>query len=405
MSKDKNYKEIILSAFKMNVRQYAMIIALLAIWLIFSVITKVVYGEFIYLTPRNLSNLFIQSATVAILAIGMTLIIVAGHIDLSVGSVLGFCGAVAAMLMIRLNMPVIPTILITIIVGVIIGLWHGYWVAYKGVPAFIVSLASMLAFRGAIIGITGGQTQGLEMAPKATAAAFRTIGQAYLPKINQNLPFHDTSLYFCLAFIILFWIFDFQKRRNKLKYGFKVLPMELQILKNIIISVFIALISSIMIFYMGIPYSIILVLVLTLLFSFIANNTTFGRHLYAIGGNIEAARLSGINIRLKVLLLFMMMGIMTSIAGIVYTSRLNAATTSAGVNAELDAIASTVIGGTSLMGGEGTIIGAVIGALVMTSLDNGMSLLNLDITFQYIIKGLILLMAVWFDISTRKKTR
>ncbi|MCX7821600.1 MAG: hypothetical protein N2258_08015, partial [Brevinematales bacterium] len=140
MSKTKNYREIILTAFKMNVRQYAMIIALLAIWLIFSIITKVVYGEFIYLTPRNLSNLFIQSATVAILAIGMTLIIVAGHIDLSVGSVLGFCGAVAAMLMIKLNMPVVPAIVITILVGLLIGLWHGYWVAYKGIPAFIVSL-------------------------------------------------------------------------------------------------------------------------------------------------------------------------------------------------------------------------------------------------------------------------
>ncbi len=405
MSKEKSLKEIILQAFKMNVRQYAMIIALLAIWLIFSIITKIVHGEFVYLTPRNLSNLFIQSAIVAILAIGMTLIIVAGHIDLSVGSVLGFCGAVAAMLMIRLNMPVIPAIIITILVGLVIGLWHGFWVAYKGVPAFIVSLASMLAFRGAIIGITGGQTQGLEMVRKATADAFRVIGQGYLPKINENLPFNDTSLYFCLLFILLFWIFDFQKRKNKIKYGFKVLPLNLEILKNILISIVIGIIGSIMILYRGIPYSIILVLFLTLLFSFIANNTTFGRHLYAIGGNIEAARLSGINIKLKVLLLFMIMGVMTSIAGIVYTSRLNAATTSAGVNAELDAIASTVIGGTSLMGGEGTIIGAVIGALVMTSLDNGMSLLNLDITFQYIIKGLILLLAVWFDISTRKKTK
>lgn len=397
---DKRSIKAILNSLKLNTRQYAMIVALIVIWMIFSFLT-----EFVFLTPRNLSNLFVQSTPVAILAIGMTFVIVTGHIDLSVGSVLGFCGAVAAILMIRFNMPVCTSVLLTLFVGLLIGLWHGYWIAYKGVPSFIVSLASMLAFRGAIIGITGGQTLGLEMAPRSSAELFRAIGQGYLFRLNSKLPFHDLSLYFTIGFLLLFWIVDFKRRSERIRYKFDVLPFRFYILKNFIISSGIIAIFFTMILYMGIPYSVLLVLFLAFVFSFIAENTTFGKHLYAIGSNIEAARLAGIKIKQRTILLFALMGVMTAVAGIVYTSRLNAATTSAGINAEFDAIGSAVIGGTSLMGGEGTVIGALIGALVLTSLDNGMSLMNLDITFQYIIKGLILLLAVWFDISTRKKSR
>lgn len=392
--------DIIKQSIQQNVRQYTMILALIGIWLIFTIITP----DGLFLSPRNLSNLFVQSAFVSILAIGMTLVIVTGHIDLSVGSVLGFCGAISAMLMIRLNMGVVPSIAITLVVGLAIGAWHGYWIAYRKVPAFIVTLASMLAFRGAIIGLTGGQTQGLEMAPQKAAVVYRAIGQDYLPRLSQNSQFNDTSLIFAVVCILLYIIFDYKKRQTRIKYGFKVLPAGLQLLKVALITCVISALASIMVRYLGIPYSVLLVLLMTLIFSFLANNTTFGRHLYAIGGNAEAARLSGINIQRRTLILFMIMGLMTALAGVVYTSRLNAATTSAGQNAELDAIASTVIGGTSLMGGEGTILGAVIGSLVMASLDNGMSLMNLDITFQYIIKGLILLLAVWIDISQRKKS-
>jgi len=188
-----------------------------------------------------------------------------------------------------------------------------------------------------------------------------------------------------------------------MKYGFSVLPAHIEALRLVFLSVIIGLFSSIMVVYLGIPWAVVFVLVLTVIFSFIANDTTFGRHLYAIGGNPDAARLSGINVPRNTFVLFMIMGLMTAVASIVYTARLNAATTSAGQNAELDAIASAVIGGTSLMGGEGTIFGAVIGALVMASLDNGMSLMNLDITFQYVIKGLILLLAVWVDMAQRRK--
>jgi D-xylose transport system permease protein len=296
-------------------------------------------------------------------------------------------------------------VVVTLLVGLGIGAWHGFWVAYRKVPAFIVSLASMLAFRGLIIGITGGQTQGLEMAPEAAAERFKLIGQGYLPTLGEAVEgkLHDTSLYFVLAGIVIYVLFALKRRRARQQYGFAVLPGYAEALKLGFVSAIVAAFGGIMVFYLGIPWSVIFVLGLTVLFSFIADDTTFGRHLYAIGGNPDAARLSGINVARHTFGLFMLMGVMTAVAGVVFTSRLNAATTSAGQNAELDAIASAVIGGTSLMGGEGTIFGAIIGALVMTSLDNGMSLMNLDITYQYVIKGLILLLAVWVDMAQRRK--
>jgi D-xylose transport system permease protein len=309
------------------------------------------------------------------------------------------------MLMIKFEWGVTASIAGTLAVGLAIGAWHGFWVAYRKVPSFIVTLASMLAFRGLIIGITGGQTQGLEMAPERTAEIFKLIGQGYLPTIRPATDgqIHDTSLYFSMLMIVLFVVTALRRRAARAKYGFPVPPLFAEVLRLVFGSALIGTFSMIMVIYLGIPLAVIFVLVLTLIFDFIANDTTFGRHLYAIGGNPEAAKLSGISVPRHTFGLFMIMGLMTAIAGIFSTSRLNAATTSAGQNAELDAIASAVIGGTSLMGGEGTIYGAVIGALVMASLDNGMSLMNLDITFQYVIKGLILLLAVWVDMAQRKK--
>lgn len=393
-------KEILLGSIKHNTKQYTMFLALIAIWVTFTFLT-----ENVFLTPRNLSNLFVQTVTTAILAIGMVLIIVTGHIDLSVGSVLGFAGAVCAMLMIKAEWGVIPSVAVTLLVGLAIGAWHGFWVAYRKVPAFIVSLASMLAFRGLIIGITGGQTQGLEMAPEPVAERFKLIGQGYLPTFSpaEEGQLHDTSLYLVLVVIALYVLAALRRRRARQRFGFEVLPAHVEALKLGFVSAVIAAFGAIMVFYLGIPWSIVFVLALMVVFSFVAEDTTFGRHLYAIGGNPDAARLSGIDVPRHTFGLFMLMGLMTAIAGIVYTARLNAATTSAGQNAELDAIAAAVIGGTSLLGGEGTIFGAIVGALVMTSLDNGMSLMNLDITYQYVIKGLILLLAVWVDMAQRKK--
>jgi D-xylose transport system permease protein len=395
--------QVILNSIKQNTKQYTMFLALLAIWAIFAALTE---GDF--LSNRNLSNLSLQTVTVAIAAIPMVLVIVAGHIDLSVGSVLGFLGAVCAMLMIseRTGLGATSAIALTLAVGLAVGAWHGFWIAYQKVPAFIVTLASQLAFRGLIIGLTGGQTQGLEMAPPAAAEHFKLIGQGYVPTLAKAVEagqFHDTSALIILALLLVFWVVSFRTRAARQKYGFTVLPLYAEILKLLLVSALVLALSKVWIMYLGIPWSVILVLVLTIVFDFVAGNTRFGRHLYAIGGNPDAARLSGINVGLNTFVIFCVMGVMTAVCGIVYTSRLNAATTGAGVNMELDAIASAVIGGTSLMGGEGTIFGAVIGAMVMSSLDNGMSLMNLDITFQYVIKGLILLLAVWVDMAQRKK--
>ncbi|MBN1984025.1 MAG: sugar ABC transporter permease [Chitinivibrionales bacterium] len=384
--------KIIMDSIRSNMKQYTMLAALLSIWIIFSFTT-----DGIFLKPRNLSNLFLQTSTIAILAIGMTLIIVTGHINLGVGSVAGFLGAVAAIVQVKYGLNTPLTILVTLCCGVVIGALEGYWVAFQKVPAFIVTLASMLAFRGATIGITEGKTIG------PMHDSFKMISQDYIPKIFPDVAIHDTSLIIIVCAILLFIIFDFRKRQSRMRYGFSIIPIELQILKVLLLSVTIGLIGFVLVTYRGIPYSVLLVLGLVVLFNFIAENTIFGRHLYAIGGNKDAAKLSGINIELKTFFVFILMGCITATAGMVFLARQGSADTSAGNLFELDAIAASVIGGTSLAGGQGTVPGAIIGALVMESLNNGMSLMNLDITFQYIIKGLILLLAVWVDFLTRKK--
>ncbi|MDD7795690.1 multiple monosaccharide ABC transporter permease [Clostridium sp. 'White wine YQ'] len=382
---------VLKKSMKTNLRQYTMFIALIAISLIFTFLTD---GTF--LTSRNLSNLLLQTATTAILACGMVLIIIAGHIDLSVGSVAGFTGAIAALLQVKYGWETAPTIVVTILVGIAVGVWQGFWVSYQGVPAFIVTLGGMMIFRGGVMAVTKGQT----IAP--TKPAFKAIGQGYLPKISDNL--NDTTIALGILIIVAYLFLEIRKRKIRVtKYNFKVLPLPLEIAKLTAVSAMIALLFLIMISYRGIPYSIVLVLGLVLLFSFITTKTTLGRYVYAIGGNKEASKLSGINIQKVTMLIFVIMGFLSAVAGIVFTGRLDSATASAGNLFELDAIAACYIGGASAMGGEGSVMGAMIGALVMATLNNGMSLMNVDLTYQYIIKGLILLIAVRVDIATRKK--
>jgi D-xylose transport system permease protein len=394
------WRSVLAGSLRANAKQYAMLVALAAIWILFAILTG---GVFV--SARNLSNLGLQTVTTALLAIGVVLVIVAGHIDLSVGSVLGFTGAVCATLMIGHGWGVLPAIVATLVVGLAIGAWHGFWVAYRRVPAFIVTLASMLAFRGLVIGITGGQTQGLEMAPESVAERFKLIGQGYLPTLRPAADgqLHDTSLALVLVIGALLVGARLRARASRRRDGLPLPPAWTEALRLALLVGSLGAFAAVMVFYEGVPWSVCLLLALAGLFTFIANDTTFGRRLYAIGGNPEAARLSGIHVPRNTLALFMLTGVMSAVAGIVTTSRLNAATTSAGQNDELDAIAAAVIGGASLMGGEGTVPGALVGALVMASLDNGMSLMNLDITFQYVIKGLILLLAVWVDMAQRRK--
>ena len=388
---------------KSNMRQYTMIAALFTIWLIFYILTYVKFGSNVFLLPRNISNLFMQMVTIATMTSAMVLVMVAGNIDLSVGSVCGTLGAFAAWLMSRQGFHPVFAIIITLALGFVVGCWHGYWIAFQKVPAFIVTLASMWAFRGFTLMITKGVTIG------EFTEGFKQIGQGYLPsfgtipKLGGGGTLDLSTLILVALAAIIYVVADLRIRKNRIQNGFTVLRQSLETTKIIIILAAILGVGMVLASYRGIPYAILLLALVAGIFIVVTTRTPFGRHVYAIGGNVEAARLSGVNVRSTLMRICMLMGIMSATGALVFTSRLNAATTAAGNGFELEVIASCIIGGTSPSGGIGTVFGAIIGALVMTSLDNGMSLMDWPIMIQYIVKGFILLLAVWIDIANRKK--
>ncbi len=365
-------------------KSYVMVFALIAIWLLFFLL-----NQDTFLTPRNLSNLARQMSITGILSIGMVLIIVSGHIDLSIGSVVGLTGAIAAILQAKMGWSTVGAVSVAILVGILIGLWQGYWVCYLKVPAFVVTLGGMMIFRGVILGITEGRT----ISP--LSHEFVQIGQAFLP----------TTIGWILAIIVVFAILfiRIKKRIDRINYGFETKPLYYDIIINLIIAGLIILSVFVMNSYEGIPVPVLLLFILVVIFKIVSEHTRFGRYLYAIGGNQEAAKYSGINIRFNTLMAFVLMGLLCGIGGVVLSARLNGATTSAGTGFELDVIAACVIGGTSLMGGVGNVTGAIVGALIMASLDNGMVLLNTPTFWQYIVKGLILMFAVLIDFQTKQK--
>lgn len=393
--KDRRALDIIKLSIKNNIRQYTMFIALIGIMLIFSLLSDV------FLRPRNLSTLFLQTAHIAVLACGVVLVIVSGNIDLSIGSVVGLTGAIVAILQARFGLGIIPAVLITLMVGALIGVWQGYWVAYRNVPSFIVTLAGMMIFNGLLLGVSRGETV-------ATSSTFNKIGQAYLPTIfvdsnPRDLIPHDTTIIILVLLIAAYLLFEFGKRKDRLHYGFEVLPKVFFALKLTLVILLISVVFLIMALYLGLPYSILILMLIGGLYTFITTKTTFGRHVYAIGGNREAAKLSGINIKSRIMWIYISSGILGAIGGIIFTARVGSAAASAGQGMELDVIAAAIIGGTSTLGGEGTIVGAIIGALVMATLNNGMLLLDVGTTQRLIVRGLVLLAAVWIDISSRKK--
>jgi D-xylose transport system permease protein len=369
---------------KFDIRAYTMILALIVIWIIFTVLTQ---GQF--LSARNLSNLSRQMSITGVLAIGMVMVIVSTHIDLSVGSTLGLTGGIAAILQVWFHWETAAVIPAVLVIGALIGAWHGFWIAYQKVPAFIVTLAGYMAYRGILL----GALKGLTVAPMFPT--FKIISSGYLEPVSGTI--------LTIIAVIALIYGRFRSRSSKLKYGFTVKPLYLEIIQTAFFSMLIITCTYILYRYEGIPYPVILMLFLTILFTYITNSTKFGRQVFAMGGNAEAARLSGINVRRRTMAVFILAGLLASIAGILTTARLNAATTTAGDGAEMDAIASCVIGGTSLnCGGVGSIPGAILGALVMASLDNGMSMMNTEAFWQFVIKGFILLLAVWVDIKTKK---
>ena len=367
-----------------NLQVYIMLIAIIVIMLFFSFAT-----DGAYLSARNISNLLRQTSITGILAIGMLFVIIAAEIDLSVGSLMGLLGGFAAITNVWWGWPLPATILATLILGLIFGVWNGYWVAYQRVPSFIVTLAGLLAFRGILVGMTNGST----VSP--TSQSMNLIGQAYIPDIF-GLTIGGLAV---LAFIL--W--NSRQRHARQKLQLPVPALSKDILTYAALAVL--LLGSIYLLndYRGIPFPVLLLAILTVIGYFISKKTAFGRYIYAIGGNIDAARLSGIKVEKIKLAIFAINGLMVAIAGLILSARLGAGSPSAGQNAELDAIAACVIGGASLAGGVGSIFGVIIGALIIAALDNGMSMLDVPTFWQYIVKGGILLLAVWVDSISKKK--
>jgi len=378
---------------KKNIRDYGMYIALVVIMAVFAVLTD---GTFI--SSRNISKLIDATGYIAVLAVGMTLVIVIRHIDLSVGFAAGFLGAVAAILLTSAKLPVIVVIPIILVLGVVVGLLTGFFVARVGIPAFVASLAAMLIYRGALLQVT--QKTGTIIVPNAS---FNAIGNGYIPDIAILPNNHFITLVLGALAIVFMVISESNTRRNKVKYNFEVVSGTIFAIKLVFVSLIIAYISFILSQFNGLSWTTVIVIVVTAIYHFVTNRTVVGRHIYAVGGNPEAAKLSGISVKAITFLVFGSMGLLTAMSGILYTARLQSATTTAGTLFELDAIAAAYVGGVSAAGGVGKVTGSIIGALVMASLISGMNLMGVDISWQYIIRGAVLVLAVVFDVMTRNK--
>ncbi|HEY9594089.1 MAG TPA: sugar ABC transporter permease [Spirochaetia bacterium] len=374
-----------------------MYIALVVIFAIFTILTK---GLFI--SSRNISNLLNQAGYIAVLAVGMTLVIVIRHIDLSVGFLSGFLGAIAAVSMVYWHFPVYLSILLVLAFGLVAGLITAFPVARLGIPSFVASLAGWLIYRGALLLITlkSGTI-------KINNDTFNAIGNGYIP----DLPFPPTFLHgvhkltLIIGLVAIIWMIVSQIRSRKAKqaYNFEVLPPDLFAIQLVFVSIVIGLITWVMSGYNGMSWTVVIVLVVVAIYHFVTTRTVLGRHIYAIGGNPEAAELSGINVQKLIFIVFGSMGLLCSVAGMLFASRLTSATTTAGTLFELDAIAAAYIGGVSAAGGVGKVTGSFIGALVYVSLTSGMNLMGTDISFQYVVRGAVLALAVIFDVTTRRR--
>lgn len=375
---------------KNNIRDYAMYIAMVIIFVFFGIGTD---GRF--LSSRNISDLINQTGYVAVLAIGMTVILIIRHIDLSVGYVAGFLGAIAAILL-KNGVHVGIAIPAVLLIGIIIGIYQGVLVAYIKVPAFVVTLAGMFIFRGLLSLITAGS--GTIIVKDET---FKAISNGYIPDIMSG-NFHVLTVVIGLIGICMMIYYTLKNRSNLLKYNFHVNSTAIYTTKILAFSGVIFTVVWVLAGYKGIPWTAIIVGIVLAVYNFILNKTKTGRYVYGIGGNEEAAALSGINVKKITLMSFASVSMMAALAGILYTSRLASATPTAGLGFELDAIAASYIGGVSVSGGVGRVTNTIIGALVIMSLTNGMNLMGINVSYQYVVKGIIFIIAVAFDIRTRK---
>lgn len=393
--------------FGANVRQYGMLSALLVIVVFFQFTTNGVM-----LKPLNVTNILLQNGYVIVMALGMLLVIVIGHIDLSVGSVAGFTGAIAAVAMATYGLDPILAVLITLVLGGVIGAWHGMWIAYMRIPSFIVTLAGMLLFRGLTLWMLGGQPVG------PFDESFRAIASGFIPgDITFPDPFGSTTLGIIplggeplhavtlalgalLSALVVFA--DWRSRREQMKYGFAVSSRRQWIVKSALIVLGVMFVTYRLAGYKGLPVVGLLALLLTGGYMFLTLRTVLGRRIYAVGGNAKAAVLSGVNAKRMVFLTFVNMGVLAALGGIVIAARLNSATPKAGYGFELDVIAATFVGGASAYGGVGTVAGTLIGALFFGVLNIGMGVMSIPIDYQFAIKALVLIAAVYFDVSSKK---
>jgi len=381
---------------RQNIREWGMYIALLVIMAFFTITTKGVF-----LSSRNIGNLINQTGYIAVLAVGMTLVIIISHIDLSVGYLSGFLGAVAATAMESWHLPVYASIPLVVALGVLAGIFTAFLVGQMKIPAFVATLAGWLGYRGALQLATMGT--GTIVIPDEV---FNAISNGYIPDIPDIgiLPgVHKLTLILGFLAIILFIIGAINDRKKTQAYNFEVLPMNMFILKLIFVSALVGYITWVLAGYQGLPWTAVVVLIVVLVYDFITSQTVLGRHIYAVGGNPEAAELSGISVKKLTYVVFASMGMLSALSGILFASRLRSATTMAGTLFELDAIAAAFVGGVSAAGGVGKVVGSLIGALVMASLTNGMNLMGIDISLQYIVRAVVLVAAVIFDVATRNR--
>lgn len=391
-SQDVEQKKSVQNYIVSHLREYGLLFALIVIMVFFQVVT-----DGTLMRPVNLSNLFLQNSYIIIMALGMLVVIVAGHIDLSVGSVMGFVGALSAVMMVNWDWPVYASIPACLIMGTLIGAAQGYWVAYWKIPSFIVTLAGMLVFRGLSLWLLEGQSVG--PFPKS----FQLLSNGFIPDVfGFNRPNGTALLAGVVSAIAIVWL-GLRARATNAKYGVDDEPITFFYARNIIVVAALLFLSYKLSTYRGLPNVLVSMVVLTLVYAFITERTTIGRRIYALGGNLKAAKLSGVKTERLTLLAFTNMGFLAALAGLIFAARLNTATPKAGFAVELDVIAAVFIGGASMSGGVGRVIGAVIGAFIMGVMNNGMSIMGIGIDYQQVIKGLVLLAAVFFDVYNKNK--
>ncbi|HCE10966.1 MAG TPA: ABC transporter permease [Oxalobacteraceae bacterium] len=377
---------------KSNIREYGMLLSLIAIMAFFQVMT-----DGTLMKPLNLTNLLLQNSYIAIMALGMLMVIVAGHIDLSVGSVVGFIGALAAVLMVNFHVHFLIATVICLAAGAVIGAAQGYWVAFFRMPSFIVTLAGMLVFKGMTLALLQGQSVG------PFPESFQKLSSGFIPDPFGGVDLRLTSLAVGIVVACALLFVKIRARVNQSRHGMEDEPYPFFIFKNLVFAAVIVYFSYLLATYKGMPNVLIIMFVLMVAYTFVTNRTVLGRRVYAVGGNEKAARLSGIKTERVSFYTFVNMGMLAALAGLIFAARLNTATPKAGTGFELDVIAACFIGGASASGGVGKVMGAVIGAFVMGVMNNGMSIMGIGIDYQQVIKGLVLLAAVFVDVYNKNK--